>query len=194
MEAPEALWFTCKICNPLLFLIAMDWTVKRPTEHHRTGIQWNLFSQLEDQDFADDLAPLSETQKHTQKNLERFQEKSSQLGLKINVGKTKVMKVNTRSSETISLESGTDVQYFIYLRSNISTNGGADKDVELCINKVRHAFRTLCPVWLSFQLSININICIFHTTVKPVLIYGCETWKSTKLIPRLHQQSPPIHP
>lgn len=29
------------------------------------------------------------------------------------------------------------------LGSNISTDGGADKDVELCINKVRRAFRTL---------------------------------------------------
>ncbi|KAI0238209.1 hypothetical protein LSAT2_011164 [Lamellibrachia satsuma] len=57
------------------------------------------------------------------------------------------MKLDSRSSEPISLEGGTveEVQDFIYLGSNISTNGGADKDVELRINKARHAFRTLCP-------------------------------------------------
>ncbi|KAI0230676.1 hypothetical protein LSAT2_019011, partial [Lamellibrachia satsuma] len=128
-------------------------------------IQWNLFSQLEYLDFADDLALLSETHKHMQQKTERLQEKSSQLGLKINVGKTKVLKVNSRSSEPISLESGTveEVQDFIYLGSNISTNGGADKDVELRINKARHAFRTLRPVWLSSQLSINTKIRIFNT-------------------------------
>ncbi|KAI0224962.1 hypothetical protein LSAT2_024073 [Lamellibrachia satsuma] len=170
------------LISPLLFLIAIDWTMKRSTEHHRTGIQWNLFSQLEDLDFADDLALLSETHKHMQQKTERLQEKSSQLGLKINVGKTKVMKVNSRSSEPISLESGTveEVQDFIYLGSNISTNGGADKDVELRINKARHAFRTLRPVWLSSQLSINTKIRIFNTNVKPVLLYGCETWKTTQ--------------
>ena len=67
-----------------------------------------------------------------QQKTERLQEKSSQLGLKINVGKTKVMKVNSRSSGPISLESGTveEVQDFIYIGSNISTNGGADKDVD----------------------------------------------------------------
>ena len=32
------------LLSPLLFLIAIDWTMKRSTEHHRTGIQWNLFS------------------------------------------------------------------------------------------------------------------------------------------------------
>ncbi|KAI0223362.1 putative RNA-directed DNA polymerase from transposon BS [Lamellibrachia satsuma] len=61
-----------------------------------------------------------------------------------------------------------------------STNGGADKDVELRINKVRHAFRTLRPVRLSSQLSINTKIRIFNTNVKPVLLYGCETWKTTQ--------------
>ena len=44
------------LLSPLLFLIAIDLTMKRSTEHHHTGIQWNLFSQLEDLDFADDLA------------------------------------------------------------------------------------------------------------------------------------------
>ena len=188
------------LLSPLLFLIAIDWTMKIFTEHHRTGIQWNLFSQLEDLDFADDLALLSETHKHMQQKTERLQEKSSQLSLKINVGKTKVMKVNSRSSEPISLESGTvEEQDFIYLGSNISTNGGADKDVELRINKARHAFRTLRPVWLSSQLSINTKIRIFNTNVKPVLLYGCETWKTTQSLNNkqqtsLHQQSPPIHP
>ena len=52
--------------------------------------------------------------------------------------------------------------------------------MELRINKARHAFRTLRPVWLSSQLSINTKIRIFNTNVKPVLLYGCETWKTTQ--------------
>ena len=93
-----------------------------------------------------------------------------------------MIKVNTRSSEPTSLESGTveEEQDFIYLGSNISTKGGGDKDVELCINKARHAFRTLRPVWLSSQLSINTKICIFTTNVKPVLLYGGKKWKTTQ--------------
>ena len=126
------------LLSPLLFLIAIDWTMKRSTEHHCTGFQWNLFSQIEDLDFANDLALLSETHKHMQQKTERLQEKSSQLGIKINVGKTKVMKINTRCSEPILLESGTveEIQDFIYLGSNISTNGGADNDVALHISKL----------------------------------------------------------
>ena len=91
-----------------------------------------------------------------------------------------MMKVNSRYSEPISLESGTveEVQDVFYLGSNISTNGGADKDVELHINKARHASRILRPVCLSSQLSIDTKIRIFNTNIKPVLLYGCETWKT----------------
>ena len=49
------------LLSPLLFLIAIDLLIKKSTEYHRTGIQWNLFSQLVDLDFAEDLALLSET-------------------------------------------------------------------------------------------------------------------------------------
>ena len=45
--------------------------------------------------------------------------------------------------------------------------------VEQCIAILR-------PVWLSSQLSINTKIRIFNTNVKPVLLYGCETWKTTQ--------------
>ena len=171
------------LLSPLLFLIAIDWTMKRSTKHHRTGIQWNLFSQLEDLDFADDLALLSETHKNMQQKTERLQEKNIQLGLKINVGKTKVMKLNSRSSEPISLGVVLLRKYKTSSTSigiNISANGGADKDVELRVNKARHAFRTLRPAWLSSQLSINTKIRIFNINVKPVLLYGCETWKTTQ--------------
>ena len=72
-----------------------------------------------------------------------------------------------------------DVVEFVYLGSNISTDGGADKDVELRISKARHAFRTLRPVRLSRNTKIRINI--FNTNLKSVLLSGCETWKNHQI-------------
>ena len=62
------------VLSPLLFLIVIGRTMKRSTEYHRTGIQWNLFSQLEDLDFADDLVLLSETHKNKQHKTKRFKQ------------------------------------------------------------------------------------------------------------------------
>ena len=50
--------------------------------------------------------------------------------------------------------------------------------MELHINKACHAFRTLRPVWLFYQL--NTKIRIFNTNIKPVLLFGCETWKTSQ--------------
>lgn len=52
------------LLSPLIFLIAIDWIMRRTTENQRTGIHWTLFSQLEDLDFADGLALISQNHRH----------------------------------------------------------------------------------------------------------------------------------
>ena len=116
---------------------------------------------------------------------ERLQVNSGLPGLRINTGKTKVMKVNPRSCDPIVVNGETieEVQDSTYLGSNIIRlrDGGADRDVpELRIGKARQAFRILRPIWLSSQLSTNTKIRIFNTNVKSVLLNGFETWKNTK--------------
>ena len=48
------------------------------------------------------------------------------------------------------------------------------------VNKARHAFNTLKPIWRSTSLSPRNKIRIFNTNVKSVLLYGSETWRVTK--------------
>lgn len=59
--------------SPLIFLIAIDWIMRRTSESKRTGTQWTLFAQLEDLDFADYLAPISEKHTHMHQKTDRFQ-------------------------------------------------------------------------------------------------------------------------
>ena len=47
------------LLTSFLFLLIIDWVMRLVTEGKRTGIQWSLLSQLEDLDFADDIALLS---------------------------------------------------------------------------------------------------------------------------------------
>jgi hypothetical protein len=46
------------LLSPLFFLLAIDWVLKEKTKDKK-GIQWTLWDQLDDLDFADDLALLS---------------------------------------------------------------------------------------------------------------------------------------
>ena len=47
------------LLSPFLFLLVIDWIMKTTTTGRKNGIQWTLWTQLDDLDFADDLATLS---------------------------------------------------------------------------------------------------------------------------------------
>ncbi|VDP04016.1 unnamed protein product [Schistosoma margrebowiei] len=66
--------------------------------------------------------------------------------------------------------------------SIIDEQGGSDADVKARIDKSRAAYSQLRNVWNSKQLSTNTKVRIFNTNVKTVLLYGAETWRTTKAI------------
>ena len=71
------------LLSPFLFLLAIDWIMRESTANSRNGIQWTLMGpQLNDLDFADDLALLSTTRRQMQANQflsRRSKEQSDQL-------------------------------------------------------------------------------------------------------------------
>ena len=54
------------LLSPFLFLIAIDWITRTAIAQARNGIQWTLWLQLGDLDFAEDLALLSHTHRQMQ--------------------------------------------------------------------------------------------------------------------------------
>ena len=62
-----------------------------------TGLGWKFTSKLEDLDFADDVAVISSTQRHVQLKSDRLVENAERTGLRVNVGKCKVKRVNARN-------------------------------------------------------------------------------------------------
>nr|KAG5687076.1 hypothetical protein BaRGS_017094 [Batillaria attramentaria] len=114
--------------------------------------------------------------------LNRVAEEAEKTGLKINISKTEVMRVNHKQHDPIQLhqEDIKEVDKFIYLGSVVSKDGGTDEDIKSRTNKARHAFRTLRPIWRSTALSLRNKIRIFNSNVKSVLLYGSETWRTTK--------------
>jgi len=91
------------LLSSFLFLLAIDWAMKETISDSRNGIQWTLVDQLEDPDFANDLALLSHTHSQMQEKTSKLEAISSKLGLKINTNKTKIMRVNSKSNEHISI-------------------------------------------------------------------------------------------
>jgi len=73
---------------------------------------------------------------------------------------------------------------FVYLGSVVSESGGTEEDVASRIKKANGVFVQLYPVWKNLNISKEVKIRIFNTNVKSVLLYVCETWKTTNQITR----------
>jgi hypothetical protein len=56
--------------------MVIDWVMRQSTTEGRTGIQWTFTKQLEDLDFADDIALLSHKHQDAQEKLNSFDEEA----------------------------------------------------------------------------------------------------------------------
>ena len=117
-----------------------------------------------------------------QTKLEHVADETEKVGLQINMNKTEVMRVNNNRQEAIQLQGKEikEADSFTYLGSVVSKDGGIDEAIRNRINKARHTFNTLRPIWRATPLSLQNKIRIFGTNVKFVLLYGSETWRVTK--------------
>ncbi len=114
---------------------------------------------LEDLDFTDDIAVLSNTRRQMQEKLNHLNVHAKSTGLKINISKTKVMRLNVKSREQINIEQKEieDVEKFTYLGATVSNTGGAGEDMRQRIGKAWGAFNKLSKIWRSGQLQDTQN-------------------------------------
>ena len=107
--------------SSILFLVVIDWIQRQATSDKRRGIEWTMFSHLEDLDFADDLAEISGNNIHLQEKTDRLNKYARQTGLNINTKKTKIMTINAiPESTTINSDPLEEVEDFTYLGSVLS--------------------------------------------------------------------------
>ncbi|VDO93837.1 unnamed protein product [Schistosoma margrebowiei] len=138
--------------------------MKTSTSGGKHGIQWTSRMQLDDLDFADDLAFLSQEMQKTT----RIAAASTAIGLNLHKGKSKFLRYNAvcTNSITIDGEDLEDAKTFTYLGSIIDEHGGSYADVKAQIGKARAAYLQLKNIWNPKQLSTNTK----------------ETWRTTKAI------------
>ena len=160
------------LLSPFLFLLAIDWIMKTTTTGRNNGIQWTLWTQLDDLDFADDLALLSRNHSQMQDKTTLLETTSAGTGLKINRKKTELMKMNTAANAPVTVrgEPIREVESFVYLGSVVDQQGRTDRDVTARIGKGRAAFVMLKNIWVSGGISMRTKLRIFNSNVKSVLL------------------------
>ena len=180
-------WFCIKsgvkqgcVLSPFIWIILMDF-VLRSTEKGGHRIKWGGKSLL-DLDYADDLSILDESVSRMKEVLEILRVQGARIGLKINVKKTKSLRLGISEDEKVTLgnEKIDQVGSFTYLGSIISKDGGSSEDVKYRIAKAQGVFSQLKKVWKNRKISLQTKIRILEVAVMTVVKYGSETWALRK--------------
>ena len=114
-----------------------------------------------------------------QRKTRKLQEQAARAGLRVSNKKSKVMRINGKSTEpvTVNVQNLDETSKFTYLGGVVTTQGGGGDDITCRIGKARTAFRKLNRIWKSSHYSIMTKVYLYNSLVKSVLLYGCETWK-----------------
>ena len=173
-------WFAIKTgvkqgCNvsAFLFVIVMDWVMRRAVGSGENGIRWKFTSRLDDLDFADNIVLLSSTKQQIQGKTRRLDEGATWVGLKINKEKIKVMRINTRNQEQIMINGQDieDVNEFMYLGAKVCKEGGGMKDLKNRLLKARGAINKLKKIWIANNILRRTKLRLYKTLARPVLLY-----------------------
>ena len=170
------------LLSPFLFTLVVDRIMRTSTDGKRNGIQQTLWSQLDNLDFADDLVLLSHRHVQMQDKTTCLDSASARMGLHINNGKTKIMRMwyASNSPVTVAGQPLEVVSSFTYLGSIVDTQDGSDANVRARIGKGRTDFLILKKVWSSREMEKSTKLRIFNTNVKSVLLYGSKVWRMTQ--------------
>ncbi|XP_065326078.1 NLR family CARD domain-containing protein 3-like [Pelmatolapia mariae] len=173
------------ILSPLLFLIALDYVMRRAGAHTEPGIHWSDQDRLGDLDFADDIALREEDELKLQQGMTNLRREAGKIGLRISSEKSKIMHVSSKDPRRgiyIGTQQLEEVEKFTNLGSVISHDGDAEVDVKWRIGKAAAVFRRMNKIWSSPTISLKIKLHFFNSIVIPTAIYASETWKVSACI------------
>ena len=119
---------------------------------------------LEDLDFADDIVLLAHRHRDIQMKTNDVALIGRQVGLNINTDKTKLMRINARLDQQVTVDNKNieEVQEFVYLGSKITTDGNSEMDVLHRLSKARGALAILRNIWRSSRIGTKTKLKIFQ--------------------------------
>jgi hypothetical protein len=166
------------LLSPILFNIVLD-AILHVAMEGCEGIRVDRGNPVTDLDYADDLALLAESLTDMQRMIDRLDAVASSLGLVISAEKTQTMRTPDTDPTPLLLRGQplADVDKFCYLGSFITMNGDAGPEVRSRIAKAENAFALLTArLWSIQRIDLSTKMRVYLAAVRPVLLYGCETW------------------
>ena len=127
--------------------------------------------------YADDPILMAESEEEQKSLLMKVKEESEEVGLKLNIQKTKIMASSPITSWQIDGETVAD---FIFLGSKITADGDCSHEIKRCLLLARKVMTNLNSIFKSRDITLPTKVRLVKAMVFPVVMYGCESWTIKK--------------
>ena len=123
---------------------------------------------------------MAESEKELKSLLMKVKEESENVGLKLNIQKTKIMASGPITSWQINGETVETVADFILGGSKINAGGDCSHEIKRCLLLGRRVMTKLDSILNSRDVTLSIKVRLVKAIVFPVVMYGCESWTIKK--------------
>ena len=122
--------------------------------------------------------PLWQKAKRTKEPVDESE--NGNVGLKLNIQKTKIMASSPITSWQIDGKTVETVSNFIFLGSKITADGDCSHEIKRCLFLGRIVMTNLDSILKSQDITLPTNVRLVKVMVLPVVMYGCESWTIKK--------------
>ena len=120
---------------------------------------------------------MAESEEGLKSLLMKMKEESEEVGLKLNIQKTKIMACVPITSWEIDGETMETVSDFIFWGgSKITANGDCSHEIKRHLLLGRKVMTNLDSILKSRDITLPTNVRLVKVMVFPVVMYGCESW------------------
>ena len=130
--------------------------------------------------YADDTTLMAESEEELKSLLMKGKEESEEVGLKLNIQKTKIMASGPITSWQIDRETVETVADFTFLGSKITEDGDCSHKIKRCVLLGRKVMTNLDRILKSRDITSPTKVRLVKAIVFPLVMYGYESWTVKK--------------
>ena len=123
---------------------------------------------------------MEESEEELKSLLMEVKEDSEEVGLKLNIQKTKIIASGHITSWQIEGETMETVTDFILGGSKINADGDFSHEIKRCLLFGRKAMTILGSMLKNRGITLPTKVCLLKAIVFPIVMNGCESWTSTE--------------
>ena len=123
---------------------------------------------------------MAESEEELKSLLTKVKEESENVGLKLNIQKTKIMACGPIISWQIDEEIMKTMKDFISLSSRITADGDCSHEIKRHFLLGREVMTNIDNILKSRDITLPAKICLVKAMVFPVVVYGYESWTIKK--------------